>query len=294
MSLNSEDRSGSASLGDMAKSRLDAAFEVHLVDNCIFINNSDVKPANRDEIIAKLAAHRPELEESSLTEERFQRFQACNKAAYHDATIRTTVLPIVTGESNTIAANTTTANDLLFCNLKNLTDGSLTKPVSTFCDGLLPAQIDLQIREDLGCYIVPSKNPIVLCLPNFFLEGVEKEWDVAKRRGCYCGTLGARGVYKLRSYVDPDTALDNKAYTIVATFHKEGSLKLFTIHPTQFRNDVIAYHMTVLGTFIMTDELESFRKGVRALRNARNWAMEQRENLANTANARRRAALPAL
>ena len=282
----------------MAKSRLDAAFEVHLGDNCIFIHNSNVKPANRDEIIAKLAAQRPELEESGLTEERFQRFQDCNKAAFHDTTIRTTVLPIVTGESNTIAANTTTANtttanDLSFCNLEHLTDGSLAKPVSSFCDGLLPAQIDLQIREDLGRYIVPSKKPMVLCLPNFFLEGVEKDWDVAKRRGCYCGTLAARGVYKLRSYVDPDTALDNKAYTIVATFHKEGSLKLFTIHPTQFRNDVIAYHMTVLGTFNMNDDLESFRKGVRALRNARNWAMEQRKNLANAANAKRRAPLPA-
>ena len=141
-----------------------------------------------------MAAHRPELEESGLIWERFQRFQDCNKAAFQDATIKATVLPIIAGKSNT-----TTANDLIFGNLENLTDGSLTKPVSSCCDGFLPVQIDLQIREDLGRYIVPSKKPIILCLPNFFLEGVEQNWDVAKRWGCHCGTLGAHGVYKLHS-----------------------------------------------------------------------------------------------
>ena len=288
MSLNSGNRSGSASPGNMVQTKLDDAFDVHLVDNRIFINNRKVKPENRDEIIGKLAAHMSKLEESDITEEKFERFQDRNEGALKDPTIMSTVLPIITGE-----ANTTTANGLSFNDLEHLTDGSLTKSVSSCCDGLLSVEIDLQIRQDLGRYIVPSKKTITPCLPNFFLEGVSHDWKVAKRLGCYCGTLGARGIYKLRSYMDPYTALDNKAYTIVATFCGDGSLKLFTVHPAQFGNDEIAYYMTSLRTYVMTEDLESFRKGVRALRNARSWAMEQRKTLADAANAKRRAPLPA-
>lgn len=100
-------------------------------------------------------------------------------------------------------------------------------------------------------------------------------------------------MYKLREFVDPDTALDNKAYTIVATYHGEGALKLFTIHPAKDKDDEVAYYMTLLGAFFMDTDLESFRKGVRALRNARDWAKEQREALADSANAMSRAALSA-
>ena len=264
----------------MAKTRLDDAFEIHLVDNHIFIHNKDVKPENRDEIIRKMAAHRSELEESGLTNEKFQRFRDRNRDASEDSTVMSTVVPMITGD-----ANTTTANNLSMSNLADLTDVSLTKPVPSCCEGLLPLEIDFQIRQDLGRYIIPTKKPIALCLPNFFLEGLATDWRVAKRRGCYCGTLGARGVYKLRSYVNLDTALDNRAYTVIATYCQIGTLQLYTIHPAKFGNDDMGYYMTLLGAFVMTDNLESFRKGVRALRNARDWAIEQRKNLADSANA---------
>ena len=141
MSSNSEDQSGSASPENMVKTKLDDAFDVHLVDNRIFIHNRKIKPENRDEIIGKLAAHRSKLEESDITEEKFERFLDRNGGALENPTIMSTVLPIITGE-----ANTTTANGLSFNDLAHLTDGSLTKPVSSCCDGLLPVQIDLQIR----------------------------------------------------------------------------------------------------------------------------------------------------
>ena len=105
--------------------------------------------------------------------------------------------------------------------------------------------------------------------------------------------MGARGVYKLRSFIDPDTALDNKAYTIVATYHKGGTLELYTIHPARFGYNGITYYMALLDKFLMDFNLDSFSKGVRALRNARDWAMEQRKKMADDANAKRRALLPA-
>ena len=152
MSSNSGDRSGSASPGNMTKTKLDGAFDVHFVDNWIFIENTEVEPENKDDIVGKLAKRRSELEESGLTKEKFKRFQDRNKVAFKDATMMSTVLPMITGE-----ADTTTANGLSFSDLEDLTDGSLTKPVASCCDGLLPDEIDLQIRKDLGQYIVPKR-----------------------------------------------------------------------------------------------------------------------------------------
>lgn len=42
----------------------------------------------------------------------------------------------------------------------------LPKPRQAVAKDLLPAEIDSQIRNDLGPYIVPSTITIALCLPN--------------------------------------------------------------------------------------------------------------------------------
>lgn len=267
--------------------QFDEAFEVHLLNNRIFIQDSNVEPDNKDEITQRMAAQRPGLEESGLTMEKFQQFKSYNRTASKDDTIMSTMLLIITGNADAI--DVMTVNSLSFGDLEDLTDDSLMEPVSSCCDGLHPLEIDAQIRQDLAHYIVPSRNIIAQCLPNFFIEGKIKIGPIARRQGCYCGTLGARGVYKLRSYVDPDTALDNSAYTVVATYHSEGTLKLYTIHPVRFPDGGIAYYMTCLDAFFITGNLNNFRRGVRALRNARNWAAEQRRVLANAANAKIRA-----
>lgn len=247
--------------------RLDRAFEKHITDHRIFIN-SRVKPANMAEIIGKMVSLRPESEELGLTQEKFDWFEDCNAKATSDPTMMSTVLPIISGYAN-VTTDAIIVNGLSLDKLEALTDGSLVKAVSSCCDGLLPIELDPQIRKDLGHHIMPSSKTIGPCLPNFFVEGKVDNWLLAKRQGCYCGTLAVRGVHQLRSYVDPDTALDNKAYVIVATYHKEGTLKLFTIHPTRYKDDEISYLMTPVDTYNMNINLESFQKGVRALRNAR-------------------------
>lgn len=247
--------------------RLDRAFEKHIMDHRIFIN-SRVKPVNMAEIIGKMVSLTPESEELGLTQEKFDRFEDCSAKATSDPTMMSTVLPIISGYAN-VTTNAITVNGLLLDKLEALTDGSLVKAVSSCCDGLLSMELDPQIRKDLGPHIMPSSKTIGPCLPNFVVEGKVDNWLLAKRQGCYCGTLAARGVHQLRSYVDPDTTLDNKAYVIVATYPKEGTLKLFTIHPTRYKDDEISYLMTPVDTYNMNINLESFQKGVRALRNAR-------------------------
>jgi hypothetical protein len=63
---------------------------------------------------------------------------------------------------------------------------------------------------------------------------------------------------------------------------------MYTIHPTQASNvkDSPEHHMTQLRGWLLTDTPETFRQGVGAFRNARDWAKEQRDRLIATTNGR--------
>jgi hypothetical protein len=63
---------------------------------------------------------------------------------------------------------------------------------------------------------------------------------------------------------------------------------MYTSHPTQTTSlgGQPEYQMTQLRTFAMTDSAETFRKGVTAYRNARDWAKEQRDKAIEEANER--------
>ena len=172
--------------------------------------------------------------------------------------------PIIAGTSDIPSQE-----NLLFGNLKHLTDGSITKAKPDFYDGSRPADLNKQIREELGPYIVPSTNTAAPCLPNFFTEGKGPNGNTAvcKRQALYDGALGARGVHKLRSYVDLETAYDNNAYTITSTYHGgTGALKLYSTHltPSMSPEIPIEYRMTQLNGWDMTGNPDTFRQGASA------------------------------
>ena len=126
--------------------------------------------------------------------------------------------------------------NLLFGNLKHLTNNSITKAKPDYYDESRPADLNKQIREELRPYIVPSTNTATPCLPNFFTEGKGPNGNTAvcKRQALYDGALGARGIHELRSYVGQETLYDNNAYTIISTYHGGSeALKLYTIHCTR-------------------------------------------------------------
>lgn len=149
--------------------------------------------------------------------------------------------PVILGD-----ADIPSAGELPFGNLKPLSDGTLVDAKPDFYDGASPAQIDRRIRAEPGSYITPSTQHQAPALPNFFTEvkGPDGSGAVAKRQACYDGALGARAIQNLQS-LGQKPIYDNNAYTVTSTY-LDGTLKLYTIHPTQASDaeDSPEYHVT--------------------------------------------------
>ena len=119
---------------------------------------------------------------------------------------------------------------------------------------------------------------------------------MCKRQACYHSALGARGVHELRTYVNPETAFDNNAYTVSSTYSGGaggGFLTLYATYPT-YSDDRrrTEYNMNQLRSFAMTDNPDSFRQGAGAFRNARDWAHKKRQELIAVANAKAQSNTP--
>ena len=169
-----------------------------------------------------------------------------------------------------------------------LTDGSITKAKPDFYDGARPAELNTQVREQLSEYIEPSTKKNAPLLANFFMEakGPDGKAPVNKLQAMYDGALGACGIHELRSYAEQETLYDNNAYTITSTYDPSGLLTMYTTHPTPSKDPTKSteYRMTQLNSFAVTGNPDTFRQGAGALRNARDWAKEKREEFIAAAN----------
>ncbi|KAL8729485.1 MAG: hypothetical protein Q9166_004733 [cf. Caloplaca sp. 2 TL-2023] len=264
-------------------------FELHLIDHGVYPEgfNDDhglQEPNNVAEIRTRLANRRASLSETTFTQEQFQDFKKKNLNALNEDTVKANVITCITG-----TAEIPSQRDMLFTNLEPLTDGSLVKPEPDMFDGVQTDHLHEYVRGDLGPFIVPTKQSLAPSLLNFFLEvkGPDGAENVAKRQALYDGAVGARGIHRLRSYIEPTTLDNNMAYTITSTYHPtNGVLVLYCTHLTRSSNPIrrYDYRMTALAGFIMVMDSQSFRQGAAALRNARDWAMEQRGLLVDAAN----------
>ena len=80
-------------------------------------------------------------------------------------------------------------------------------------------------------------------------------------------------MYKLMSY-KRNAPYDSKAYAISAVYHNSGHLSLYA-HFISEGGDKPRYYMTLLDCWNIYNE-RAFWDGVKALRNAREWAQKQR------------------
>ncbi len=268
----------------------DRAFQQHLIDFGVYPDRYEYpdgrcpsRPENIDEIRQVLAQRRESLSPSRFQEKEFEKFQRADAHATKERQVTTSVIPLVQGD---VGDSKCVSGEIPFTNLDHLTDGSLVPGNPDLYYGARPAQLDPQVRAELGGHIIPSTQPDLPLAPNFFLavKGPDGSLAVASRQACYDGALGTRGVHSLRSYVAGASALDNKAYVITSLYHG-GTLRMYTCHPTQPSPGArLEYVMTQINSWSLTGNAEAFRQGVGAYRNGMDWTKAQRDDAIRQAN----------
>ena len=244
------------------------------------------KPENFRGMRDMLNRPRPSLSPSVFSATAFEDFEDSNERARSESHAMLDVIPIIAGSKDN---QYETTGDILFNNLKKF-DSNISAPKPDRYYGSKTAQLDPSVRRDLGEYIIPSSRTSLPAAPNFFLEGKSASGkpDVAQRQAMYDGAVGARGMFELQNYRNATPVYDGNAYTITSTYHPgTGTLQVYATHPSQAASGGAEpqYHMTQLDSYGMTGNFRSFRSGVAAYRNAREWTQRQRDLLVSNANA---------
>ena len=242
------------------------------------------EPDNWEEIQRRLRQPRRSLSLSKFSEEDHRKFVRADFRATKKKHVITSVIPIIEGN---IGDAKCVSGGIPFTNLYHLTDSTIVPGNPDICYGARPEQLKQCVRDELNGFIIPSTQLDLPILPNFFLatKGLDESLAVATRQASYNGSLGARGMQGLLSYGLAEPVLDNNAHTITSIYHG-GVLKMYTSHVTQSAcpGSRPEYLMHQIGSFAMTNSVETFQQGAMYYRNARDWAKEQRNEAINSAN----------
>ncbi|KAJ6784306.1 hypothetical protein PWT90_04255 [Aphanocladium album] len=123
--------------------------------------------------------------------------------------------------------------------------------------------------------------------PNFFLQTNEEgaSWSAATQEASYGGAFGAKNIHNLQSYGKSDAPYDNNAYAITSVYYG-GQLEMYTSHPVPpvLSKGQPGIAMTQLGAWNLIGDVEEFRMGAAAYRNARDWARGQFDHATNQAH----------
>lgn len=245
-------------------------------------------PKNLDEIRERLLKRRPSLSLSSFTNSAFLDFEAEDSQVVSESMVMSTVLPAIRGPSSRGSTFIPYAENILFNKLRCLTDGSIMHAKPDGYDGVYGYTVEEDVLEVLRKFIHPNTGSYrIPVLPSFFVEAKAPKGDaqILLRQGLYDGAMGARGIQALQSYIEGGSVYDGNTYTIVATYHY-GILKMYVVHCVSSAEDKVEYYMRELGIWSMSNNMDDFRKGATAFRNARDWAREQRDKLVAQANSK--------
>ncbi|OJD15792.1 hypothetical protein AJ78_03972 [Emergomyces pasteurianus Ep9510] len=268
-------------------------FQQHLIDHSVYPYGYQYpngrrleKPRNWKEINEILGHPRASLSPPRFSEEVFENFARADAHASKENAVITTVIPILEGN---ISDRKRLGGEYPFGNLAPLTDGTLSAAKPDRFYGARPEELNRPIREALGNQIIPSTQHDLPMIPNFFLEakGPDRSPAVAIRQACYDGALGARGMHALQSYLQDEVTYDHNAYTLTSTY-QSGTLRLYATHISKpdDPNSRPEYIMTQVGGWYLSGDIETFRRGATAFRNARDWTKKKREELISKANER--------
>ncbi|KAL7929606.1 hypothetical protein V8C35DRAFT_194073 [Trichoderma chlorosporum] len=263
-------------------------FQQHLQDHNIHMTNGSSQPANTKEIRSELVLERASLSPSKFSDSAFKQFQRRNDDSVFESDVMSTVIPVICGNSDIPSQQ-----NVLFTELAPIADEDTVKPEPDFFDGTRLHELTQEVRDDeiVRSTAIPTKHASVPVVPNFYMEvkGPEGSAAVAQRRVCYDGAYGARAIHTLQSYGDSEPTYDGNAYTYSSTYHSgTGTLQLYAHHVTAptTSGGRPEYHMNQIDSWGMTGNIDTFRRGVTAFRNARELADRHRRSFIQTANSR--------
>ncbi|ATY65041.1 hypothetical protein A9K55_005004 [Cordyceps militaris] len=268
-------------------SAYDKDFEQNLIDHNIYpegFKHTDGRttpePNNLDSIVESLAYPRASLSPSQFSISAFKSFRAANSQVVSKGKVMADILPTIRGNSEIL-----NEGNLPFANLKSITNGTTVDAVPNWYDGSYTKEISKTVRQG------PTSHAQAPVVPNFFIEAKAPRGgaDVAKRQACLDGAVGARAMHSLQNYGEDVPVCDGNAYTFSSTYHAgTGTLQLYAHHATgpTAEEEQPEYHMTQIDSWGMTGNVDTFRRGATAFRNARDLARQQRETFIKAANAR--------
>ncbi|KAL3490934.1 hypothetical protein BJX62DRAFT_237700 [Aspergillus germanicus] len=159
-----------------------------------------------------------------------------------------------------------------------------------FYNGTLAAECDKVVRQLLGSSIIPSTQDHLPIAPNFFCggKGPDGSHAMGDRQVLENRALGARTMHNLQRFGNA-AMYDNNVYAITSLYHC-GHLELFTVYPLEPASRLPpkqrhALSNDAIEVLLAEGYVETFRHGVQAFRNARDWAKEQRDSFISKTNA---------
>lgn len=199
----------------------------------------------------------------------------------------TDILPFLRGNG---ARTGSTAQDMLFTNIESVTGGTNVAPKPDLFEGVLNHQVDARVQKALDHLIIPTKDPAAPQAPNFFFEAksMKRLPKEGERQLAQNLAVGACAMDALRTYGSDTVDQDGNAYTIGATYHGDGTLKLYSAHMTTDHTGQTGTYITQLNMYGMTGD--AHWDGIRAFRNGREMAKEFRNEALRVANSRAREA----
>ncbi|CAK7228827.1 hypothetical protein SCUCBS95973_007010 [Sporothrix curviconia] len=268
-------------------------FDLHLSDHSIYPEYSSQEP-DLEAIMAALAMPRLSLAPIHFTKDEFKAFRMADARTKDEDDVTANVLPTILGAHD---PSQVSARNTVFRNIAPLTDGTIVAAAPDIYYGAHPEELCRPVRNALSAHIIPSTMQDKPLAPNFFVEvkGPNGTAAVATRQARYDGAVGARAMHSLQNYGEKELKYDNQVYTYSSIYHGGfGTLKLFAHHVTASANKggQPEYHMTHVDTWALTGNVDSFRRGVTAFRNARDLAKQHRDRFIRAANALSKTIVP--
>lgn len=297
-----------------SNSPYDLAFKQHLIDfkifpiNHILPNNEyPMPPDNLQDLINEVCGNgRASLEPEAFGAQQHERFsRAYILGVSEEAQSRT--LDMVEGESLTISAAHVKRGPVKLTNLQPLTPAHFVPGNPDRAYGARPETLERSIRDYLGTLVLPTAAQDILC-PNFIvhIKGPDGTPRVAEIQAVYDGALAARGIQALWDFGREGDQQDEEhekkaaiARTLTCTF-ADGILRIFAVArrqrgPAEMNRlheqarsppEDVEYVTARLGSWLMAEDLDGFRRGALAFRNGLEWARRQRDEAITRANKR--------